>query len=358
MDKELTSKEIPPVNTETKTEKASIFKSKFFIILLAVILLVALAAGAFFFGKYYSKNNVSPTAQNTKSQTPAPSQTTDVAGWKTYTNSKYGYSIDYLNSWRVREFDQTKTGAAFSPLNKSNDYVNETISIDAGLKSTDSLDLPFESYAKIAATKEIQGYKSLVSIKKITTTEGLIGYETTWMVQSIGPGGSAESSPITYFELPNNKNYVVRFSLSQPEDLAVYEKMLTTFKLIGQQKTQETFLKIPEYGVQITLSDEIKDAYSVKKNGYIYLKVSSLDSEPQCKSDDTSIAALGRVGKDEINPMSGGKYSDSFNGKVIGNYFYYIDLAQYSCAEKPENKVLLDKIRKAFSNASSTIQSL
>lgn len=358
MDKELTPKETPPANTEAKPEKTNFFKSKFFIALIAIILLVVLAGGGFIFGKYYSKNNVSPTAVNTKSQTPVPIPTAEAAGWKTYSNSKYNYSIDYLNSWRVREFDQTKTGAAFSPLNKPNDYANETINIDAGLKSMDSLDLPFESYAKIAATKEIQGYKSLVSIKKITTTDGLIGYETTWMVQSIGPGGSAESSPITYFELPNNKNYVVRFSLGKPEDLSVYEKMLTTFKLIGQQQNQETFLKIPEYGIQITLSDVIKDAYTVKKNGYMYLKVSSLDEEPQCKKDDTSIAALGRVGKDEINPMTGGKYSDSFSGKVIGNYFYYIDLAQYICAEKPENKALLDKVRSAFSNASSTIQNL
>lgn len=358
MDKELTPKETPPVNTEAKPEKTSVFKSKFFIALAVIVLLLVIAAGGFIFGKYYSKNNVSQTAVNTKSQTPAPSPTAEVAGWKTYSNSKYNYSIDYLNSWRVREFDQTKTGAAFSPLNKPNDYANETINIDAGQKSIDSVNLPFEDYAKIAATKEIQGYKSLVSIKKITTTEGVVGYETTWMVQSIGPGGSSESSPITYFELPNNKNYVVKVSLGQPQDLGVYEKMLTTFKLTGQKQAQETFLKIPEYGVQITLSDDIKDAYFVKKNNYMYLKVSSLDIEPQCKSDDTSIAALGRVGKDEINPMTGGKYSDSFSGKVIGNYFYYIDLAQYICAEKPENKTLLDKVRTAFSNASSTIQSL
>lgn len=117
-------------------------------------------------------------------------------------------------------------------------------------------------------------------------------------------------------------------------------------------KPQQDVLKITEYGVEIVLSDEIKDAYYVKKNGYIYLKVHSLDLEPQCKNDDTSTAVLGRVGKDEINPMTGGKYSDSFsNGKVIGSYFYYIDLAQYSCAETTTGKAKLEKVRSAFMNA-------
>lgn len=113
-------------------------------------------------------------------------------------------------------------------------------------------------------------------------------------------------------------------------------------------------LKIPEYGVQIVLSDEIKDAYYINataSKGYVYLKVHSLDTEAQCKKDDSSTAALSRVGKDEINPMTSGKYSDSFKGKVIENYFYYIDLAQYSCAQTSDGKAKLEKVRSAFTNA-------
>lgn len=117
-------------------------------------------------------------------------------------------------------------------------------------------------------------------------------------------------------------------------------------------------LKIPEYGVEITLSDDIKDAYYVTKNNYIYLKVHSLDTEPQCKSDDTSTAALGKAGKDEINPMSEKKYSDSYKGVTIGDYFYYTELAQYECATSTQGKTLLEKVRTAFTNASTTIKAL
>ena len=113
-------------------------------------------------------------------------------------------------------------------------------------------------------------------------------------------------------------------------------------------------LDIKEFGVKVLLTDSIKDAYYVNTTadkGYVYLKVHSLDSEPQCKKDDSSTAALSRVGKDEINPMSEKKFSDSYNGATIGNYFYYIDLAQYECAQSSQGKTLLEKVRTEFSKA-------
>lgn len=126
-------------------------------------------------------------------------------------------------------------------------------------------------------------------------------------------------------------------------------------------QTAQSFLEIREYGVKFALSDSIKDAYylpATADKGYVYLKVRSLDSEPQCKSDASSTAALSKVGKDEINEMSGTKFSDSFDGATIGSYFYYIDLAQYECAESVNGKATLVKVRKAFTEASKTITAL
>lgn len=123
----------------------------------------------------------------------------------------------------------------------------------------------------------------------------------------------------------------------------------------------QSFLKIPEYGVKFALSDSIKDAYylpATAGKGYVYLKVHSLDSESQCAKDESSTAALSKVGKDEVFELSGKKYSDSFDGVTIGNYYYYIDLAQYECAESVDGKATLVKVRKAFSEASKTITAL
>jgi hypothetical protein len=49
--------------------------------------------------------------------------------------------------------------------------------------------------------------------------------------------------------------------------------------------------------------------------------------------------------------MSQEKYSASSKGITIGDYFYYIDLAQYVCAESAVGKAKLDKVRTAFTNA-------
>lgn len=344
------------VSKEIKPQNKNVLKSKFFVLFILFLVMAALLIGGFLLGTSYLGNKSASEDFNNKSLTPTVSD--KMPGLNTYTNEKYNYSIDYYNNWRFRESPDSKSGAAFSPLSKPNEYENETISISAYNKTLGYSNLSFEEYVKIAATKEIQGYNKLVSINKITTLEGVVGYKTTWMVQSIGPGGSSESLPITYFELPNNKNMLIRISLDSKEDLGVYEKMITTVKFIKQDKAIEAFLDVPEYGIKILLADIIKDAYVVEKDGYKYLKVKSLDSEPQCKSDDTAFAALGKVGKDEINQMTNEKYSNSANGKIIGDYYYYISLAQYSCAEKPENIALLEKIRTAFSEASSNIQSL
>jgi hypothetical protein len=127
----------------------------------------------------------------------------------------------------------------------------------------------------------------------------------------------------------------------------------------GQVK--QTMLEVPELGVKFQLSFDINDAYVIpttKSKDFVYLKVHSLDSETQCNKDESSTASISRVGKDEINPMADKKYSESYQGTTIGNYFYYIDLAQYACAESTGGKAMLEKVRTAFKNASSTIESL
>lgn len=368
----------PPQKAQTIEPKKSLPKLP--LIIAAVILVATLITGGAYFLNQQSNNKIActqeaklcpdgssvgrtgPKCEFAKCPAITLTPTIDISNWKTYTNTKYDYSINYPGDWYNREFSDQKTGSAFTKSNKPNDYASETITIDALKKSIDSVNIPFETYVKTAATKEIQNYKKLSTIKEIKTTSGLIGYETTWMIQSIGPGGTGESLPRTYFQAPNDNTVTIQVSLGKEEDLGVYEKMLSSFKFTGQTSptpatTEETFLKIPEYGVQIALSNEIKDAYYVNTTaakGYVYLKVHSLDSEPQCLKDDSSTAALSKVGKDEVNQMSDKKYSDSYKGVTIGNYFYYIDLAQYICAGTPEGKAKLEKVRTAFTNAEIT----
>jgi hypothetical protein len=118
------------------------------------------------------------------------------------------------------------------------------------------------------------------------------------------------------------------------------------------------YLEIPEMNVKIPLSDAIKDAYYQMNNGYVYFSVHSLDSEPECAPTKTSLAALERNNKDEIDQRTGEKYSANPNGVTIGNYFYNIGSAQASCSNNDEKLTVANTAIKAFVDSSKLIEKL
>lgn len=186
---------------------------KFTIILLALVLFVIVG------GAFYLFNSQKNTA------------------WKTYTNAKYNFSVDYPQDWTIREYPDTKSGASFIPPNVAQDsQTSEAISVSGGRTMLDYVDQTLEKYAKIAG-RETQNYNELASFKKVTTVGGATAYETTWMVQPITINGqppaqkNSESLPITYFEIPGDKSALIRAILENKEYLSTYEKMITTVKV-------------------------------------------------------------------------------------------------------------------------------
>ncbi len=136
----------------------------------------------------------------------------------------------------------------------------------------------------------------------------------------------------------------------------------TAAPVATQAQSEVKYLEVPEYGVRFKLSHDIADAYyqvNPEPTAGISLRVHSLDSEPECKTGRTSVAGLIKVAKDEVNPLADNKkYSEVMKGAIIGDYFYYIGNAQYSCVQDPNNQALLEKVRAAFAEASSTIEKL
>lgn len=219
---------------------------KWLLIILVVFLLITLPVVAYFLGKQQGSaeksarlaqtmNSINitpaiPTAIPIPTPTIAPVATnsgtlvaTPAAAWKTYTNLKYTYSIQYPATWYNSEFTE-KTGSAFASSTLTNSSSGE-INVNAIAKISDSTTLSFADYVQIAGVKEF-GYAKLASIKPITTASGISGYETTWTTQ----GSSTESLPITYFEIPSDKTATIQVSLTKKEDLSTYEQMLSTFK--------------------------------------------------------------------------------------------------------------------------------
>jgi len=122
------------------------------------------------------------------------------------------------------------------------------------------------------------------------------------------------------------------------------------------------YLSVQEWGIKFALTTDTADAYYDAKTSSSLqsysLRSHSLDAVPNCKDESQSIATIFRVPKDEMNQdgQPDKMYRETQEGKVIGNYFYFISGAQYACTEDPSLAPILQGVRNAFVTASLTIQ--
>ena len=83
------------------------------LLIIGIVLLLAVAGGAYYFGTQKSQAPVtsspSPIAQVSLLPTPIPDETANPdsigANWKTYTDSKYNYSINYPPDWKTETME-------------------------------------------------------------------------------------------------------------------------------------------------------------------------------------------------------------------------------------------------------------
>ncbi len=185
-------------------------------IVLPIILSILVSAILFGGLGYYLANTKNATqvtsttlADTTQTSIPTASATvttsTDEAlNWKTYTNTKYSYSIKYPTNWAYTESPDTKSGAGFRLATKSDNPENDFLTVYYSARPTNLSTMSFEDYVKIAAIQEIEGYKKLTKIQKVTTNSGIVGYTTYWQYTD-HTGATLDSRPITYFPPSDGK---------------------------------------------------------------------------------------------------------------------------------------------------------
>jgi type II secretory pathway pseudopilin PulG len=127
---------------------------------------------------------------------------------------------------------------------------------------------------------------------------------------------------------------------------------------------ETTYLKIPEWGVKLALTADTSDAYyddiTASSLDSFSLRSHSLDAAPDCKTASQSVATIFRVAKDAPNEdgQPGKLYRETQDGQVIGNYFYFISGAQYSCTDDASLQITLQGVRNGFVTAGPSIQKL
>ncbi len=99
-----------------------------------IILLIALAVGGYSIYSNYLNNQTKPTPQPTTHSTPqpSPSPADEIANWKTYTNTKYGFSLKYPPTYILLD-SGVGTPCIVSSQDKLNNSLSQGICINVSL---------------------------------------------------------------------------------------------------------------------------------------------------------------------------------------------------------------------------------
>lgn len=163
------------------------------VIILGVVLILGIAFGAYYFGNQSIK---------TPLPSPSPSSANSTSGLKTYTNSKYKFSIQYPNDWVLVPYASPDVMPGFKPENDPNykDAYQSAFNIREGCYDPEVKKLDFKQWVASSAAFEVQGYSKLKSMEELTSNSGVKGYRVTWGTFIMG-GGAGEAE-VTYIKLP------------------------------------------------------------------------------------------------------------------------------------------------------------
>ncbi|KKT76697.1 MAG: hypothetical protein UW73_C0039G0011 [Microgenomates group bacterium GW2011_GWB1_44_8] len=225
---------------ETKpTQSAPTAKKSWFNIwkVIALTLLVIVLLGVGYYYSVNSKTAYAPSNTSNYSVSPSPSatQAAQTETLKTYSNTKYGYSFEYPSGWQVLG-TTSDDNIGLAPMGGKTAAIRVDVST---MVFDDQGVIPFSDYVKVAAKNEIQNYTKLSTIKAVTTTSGVVGYETTWNVAPPpGAGGSVSTSdPMVYFPISAkygtgllSKRLQVSTEGSYATYADIFQALLPTFK--------------------------------------------------------------------------------------------------------------------------------
>lgn len=157
--------------------------------------------------------------------------TTPSASWKMYTNTKYGYSINYPSEYRIGScrvcFDlSTADFITLDPPQKDG-YGGIMISHLRDRKSGESLEEYLEDISGVDANPVVQGSKNrfkLNGYEALVTVTKNYGYENKNVF--VTNGGSVIHFRFSGVTSPSNKG----ISLADYKNLDIFNKILSTFR--------------------------------------------------------------------------------------------------------------------------------
>lgn len=221
--------EIPTESSSQSSVKSFLQRNNALLILGGIILLFIVGICAYYLGK----KNAAKTEYITKDlkETPIPTAGATIS-WKTYTNAKYQYSLQYPDTWTI---ESNAVGANFSP--KKNEVVNGsptqiyTSSItEVGPAWKNVKDYFDQMYNATSGSQGPKGYVNKVSNFTIDGRKAIKQEEGTV------PGAQTESYASINVYILADDNTVLKMSIiamnksEEQKNLPTFEQMLSAFQ--------------------------------------------------------------------------------------------------------------------------------
>lgn len=193
---------------------------------LAILLVISATAAGYLYlqsqnqippVQYTPPPSAQPTVQPSPTPTPAPITQDETANWKTYTDSKYNYSVSYPNNWTYE--------LSLLPYQQA-----ESLGLHSPPKNTDPNDpTRFSDTAFIQITASTGDYSSIGINKEWTTNTSIAGLDA---YKKLTPATNQASAQELVAFKKGDQYFIAFMSYTKPEFVKTFDQILSTFKFL------------------------------------------------------------------------------------------------------------------------------
>lgn len=224
----------PALLSQSSTPLQTIKQKGYFLpIIGAVVILFTIAGGAYYFMRVKSSTAI-PAQTQTVIPTTQPSTIDETANWKTYTNSKYGYTLKYPSNWSLVEQLSGSYIDIYDQPNITQPQLHDGSWVKISI-SNDERQGRIQPSDSIGTKKEIANKVFEEKIADITLDK----YSAFKTVSDILSGSQTDARPTTNIVAKIDSNTFV-ISFSNPDknqyekDLNIFNEIISTFKFNNQ----------------------------------------------------------------------------------------------------------------------------
>lgn len=317
-----------PVTSTPTTSKPAASKTPVLIVVIVLFIFIATAVG-YYFGTLQKKEP--PPVPSPTSTVIAPSSTPAQTSWKTYTDSKIGFSFQYPSDWQVITLPDPSAGIAlkspaYEPIVSGNVTFDGEIYIKAGNNPKNTpIQKVFEGYNDTS-----KFWFSQFPYENITTPLPGVKFP------SIKEAGS-DITRTDYIFSPSGKLIFFTYLYKTPEVMNIYSQIINSLKVNEPAGVTYTNTK---YGFTLTLP-ELWRGYEVTRHTSDNTEIICFTIKNSPESMPYCLLNIYVYTKDAWNALANKPYLITQNNQFVFTSDHQdggcVQLDAFQCARVQEN---------------------